>query len=443
MNEENEVSQIIGASINIDERKNMENNLLSLVEFNQKILSLSNAGLLIFDQNGFCITMNDAAKSILRISDSQDLLSKPLTELHPVHQSVWEKAWKEKLSFPEVYLPTPDGEDLWISLQSVPYYHNNKPLLLVTVADITPLKIHQQELEEKNHLIMTLLEHLPNPIIAFQENGDACFINKSFFQDFEKFLPSKENLTISDIRSLFEGEKHSLYPNSIAHITTEVNLQKNHKTYLIEQYFVGQTKTKNCRIIWFFNDISKQKASIKKLEKELHRDFFTGLYNRRGLEEILPIEWKRASREKSPLSLLMIDIDYFKNYNDSLGHPEGDKCLQEVAHLLKETCYRPGDFVFRYGGEEFLILLTNTPLDGAQIVADRIHTELKRRAIPHPASPIASTVTVSIGIISLIPSYSHWQTALKHADQALYNAKQAGRNTTRVHFTFPNSTPSS
>lgn len=162
-------------------------------------------------------------------------------------------------------------------------------------------------------------------------------------------------------------------------------------------------------------------------------DPLTSLANRRRFEEDLATEWRRCGRARQPLSVLMIDVDAFKAYNDTLGHHAGDIALRRVAAALIESIGRPGDLAARYGGEEMAIILPNTTLDGAEAVADTIHYHLCRVAIPHPANPVAPRLTVSIGIASRIPEVGCVPGLLvDEADEALYEAKHRGRNRTEV-----------
>ncbi len=170
-----------------------------------------------------------------------------------------------------------------------------------------------------------------------------------------------------------------------------------------------------------------------KLEVLSSLDGLTGLFNRRYFDDNLLKEWKQAIRTGSPLSLLIIDIDHFKNYNDHYGHLEGDDCLRKVAQSLYEALLRPVDIVARYGGEEFTAILPNTDLDGAIAVARRMMKNVAELNIPHPASPVADRVTVSIGATTMVPSLGERATALlDYADKALYEAKEFGRNALRV-----------
>jgi len=170
-----------------------------------------------------------------------------------------------------------------------------------------------------------------------------------------------------------------------------------------------------------------------KLEVLSSLDGLTGLFNRRYFDDNLKKEWKQAIRTGASLSLLIIDIDHFKNFNDHYGHLEGDDCLRKVAQALYEALLRPIDIVARYGGEEFTAILPNTDLDGAVMVARRMMKNVAELNIPHPASPVAGRVTVSIGATTMIPSIDQRATSLlDYADKALYEAKETGRNALRV-----------
>jgi len=185
------------------------------------------------------------------------------------------------------------------------------------------------------------------------------------------------------------------------------------------------------------NLANKLEVANKQLQELASLDGLTGVANRRRFDEFLNLEWRRLTREKLPLSLILCDIDFFKLYNDSYGHQKGDECLKQVAQILKETIKRPADLVARYGGEEFAIILPNTDLKGAVKVAETINAEIKARAIEHPASQINKYVTLSLGVASLIPDSDLVEEKLiALADRALYQAKLEGRD--RVIFSQTN-----
>jgi len=167
----------------------------------------------------------------------------------------------------------------------------------------------------------------------------------------------------------------------------------------------------------------------EQLSRLSHEDSLTGLPNRRAFDTRLQQEIASARREQQPLTLVLCDIDHFKAYNDSLGHVEGDACLQRVGRLLQQTCRRPRDSAARYGGEEFALILPGTPRSGAMIFARAVLRALSLSAPEHPASPLAPHVTISGGITTCTPDDSTTvEGLLRRADDALYTAKSRGRN---------------
>ncbi len=173
-------------------------------------------------------------------------------------------------------------------------------------------------------------------------------------------------------------------------------------------------------------ELKRQRDLLARLS---HLDGLTGIPNRRALDEALGREWRRGSRSLKPLALLMMDIDYFKAYNDSCGHLAGDDCLRAVAQSLKVPMGRAADFVGRYGGEEFLAILPETDEAGALVVAQEILEGVAGLNIAHPASLIGERITVSIGFATAVAHREHQPDCLlQAADKALYQAKQEGRN---------------
>ncbi|ASC69796.1 hypothetical protein XM38_007250 [Halomicronema hongdechloris C2206] len=158
-------------------------------------------------------------------------------------------------------------------------------------------------------------------------------------------------------------------------------------------------------------------------------DGLTQVANRRRFDTYLQREWGRLAREQGPLSLILCDIDYFKLYNDTYGHPTGDVCLVRIAQVLDQVAKRPADLVARYGGEEFALVLPQTNQSGAIQVAETIQAAIAQLQIPHETSPIAQHITLSLGIACAIPTpEKSAQSLIEQADQALYIAKQQGRD---------------
>ena len=174
-------------------------------------------------------------------------------------------------------------------------------------------------------------------------------------------------------------------------------------------------------------------ALTRKFELLSNQDGLTGVPNRRCFDGVLRKEWLRARREGSPLSALMIDIDHFKAFNDTYGHLQGDLCLRRVAEAIEAALKRPGDFVARFGGEEFVALLPHTDLAGALSMAGLIRANVRAAAIDHASSPVSDIVTVSIGIAGVVPTMDlEPESLLAASDAALYQAKSNGRNRVEV-----------
>jgi len=180
--------------------------------------------------------------------------------------------------------------------------------------------------------------------------------------------------------------------------------------------------------------IANMRGALARANKQLEIlssiDPLTQILNRRGLEEVLANAWQVNERQKGELSILMVDIDFFKPYNDNYGHPQGDKCLKQVSDSLSETLNRSTDTLARYGGEEFIVVLPFTPKDGARFKAKELNLSLLSKKIKHEYSSVLPYVTISIGIATKCASdnIANVSELIKNADIALYQAKEQGRN---------------
>ena len=176
---------------------------------------------------------------------------------------------------------------------------------------------------------------------------------------------------------------------------------------------------------------------VVKLQRDiLHsiamQDGLTGVANRRRFDEQAQLHWRQGRRDKKPLSLILIDIDHFKQYNDHYGHLAGDKALRDVAHALRSALQRPHDSLSRYGGEEFACLLPDTDNGGATLLAQRLLDSVRALKIPHAMSSAGEHLTISAGVATLLPdSTSGIENLLNIADEQLYRAKHDGRNCAR------------
>ncbi len=180
-------------------------------------------------------------------------------------------------------------------------------------------------------------------------------------------------------------------------------------------------------------ELEELQQQLEETNEQLHllsiTDGLTGLYNKRQFNDMLADEWSRSRRHQSPLSLIILDIDHFKGYNDTYGHAMGDDCLRKVALTIAATVKRDQDKVARVGGEEFAIILPDTDQEGADLISERVRRCIEDMEIPHEESGVAKYLTTSIGSSSTVPDNAHKvRELITTADSALYDAKACGRN---------------
>ena len=198
------------------------------------------------------------------------------------------------------------------------------------------------------------------------------------------------------------------------------------RSFLKLKHEMDERKAREQELLEVTNKLTRANNTLKKLS---YIDGLTGVGNRRYFDELYAKEWGRARRESCDISLIILDVDFFKMYNDRYGHQAGDECLKKIAQKISDLLKRPVDFVARYGGEEFAIVLPHTDSPGAVFVAEAIRRGLAGLAIDHEDSKISDVITVSMGIGSLIPTRG--QSAddfLQSVDGVLYEAKKNGRN---------------
>lgn len=233
---------------------------------------------------------------------------------------------------------------------------------------------------------------------------------------------------------LFEG----LFESFVQVVETCTVLEQEHyyDSYALKAWFHIVAVKLGDGFAMTFRDISDRKQieiTLKnanlRLAHQANIDSLTQIANRRRFDEYITQEWSRCAREREYLSLILCDVDYFKAYNDSYGHQAGDSCLYEVAKAIERGVKRAADLAFRYGGEEFAIVLPHTQGQGAIKVAEDIQQQIQSLQIPHDTSEIGETVTMSLGVSSIIPNTKYSPHILiSAADNALYDAKLKGRN---------------
>lgn len=193
-------------------------------------------------------------------------------------------------------------------------------------------------------------------------------------------------------------------------------------------------------LIGFMFDISERKKTEeqlltlqKQLEEYSYKDGLTGVANRRMFDSVLATEWANAQRTLQPLSLILLDIDHFKQFNDHYGHIQGDDCLKSVGQALSLAASRPRDFLGRFGGEEFVLVLPETDEAAARHIAERCRQQVRQQRIPHERSAVSSMLTISLGVGTIVPgAHDRPLDFLNAVDKLLYQAKQLGRDRSQV-----------
>ena len=306
---------------------------------------------------------------------------------------------------------------------------------------------------EFRHLIIEAIHAVSlDGILAVDEHENVVACNRRFGEFCGVKLPEKlpgvngEDFTFPDAELLAQMAENTKNPEIFINRIKELYANPNEDDHCQIELKDGRTLERYTTVlrsnvgrymgrVWFFRDISRHKLNEQRLQDAYHAvetlaitDALTGLANRRRFDQYLAAEWRRGLRDNYPLSLLLIDADLFKSYNDQYGHLNGDACLQQIAEVAQLTATRSVDLVARFGGEEFAVILPKTPVDGAVDVAKTISENLRARKIPHAGSP-TGIMTLSIGCATVSPQAGAnpaWLIEL--ADQALYRAKRSGRN---------------
>jgi len=254
-------------------------------------------------------------------------------------------------------------------------------------------------------IFMTALSDTTSKIKGF-ELGSVDYVTKPFHHE-EVLARINTHLTLRKLQQQLE--------------TQNAELQTKHEL----------TLQLNAQLQYEIDERQKIEEALRQANEELQRlatmDGLTQIPNRRRFEEYLQQEWRRTVREQTPMSLILCDIDYFKSYNDTYGHQAGDECLYQIAQGIYRALRRPMDLAARYGGEEFVIILPNTPPEGAIHVANNIRDSVLELKIRHNQSPVSEHVTLSMGIASTYQAFSP-EALISIADHALYEAKKRGRN---------------
>lgn len=303
----------------------------------------------------------------------------------------------------------------------------------------------QTELAESELLFRTLLTSLHDGILLVNDTGRIEYANEqlcklfSLDQEAESLAGLRVTEIVEQISSMYDDPAatvarwNKIVAIDLPRIGEEISL-KNGRT-LLRDYIPFKYADGRLGRVWHVRDVTALRNAQAQLIDANHKlevlsttDGLTGLANRRQFDQVLLKEWSRCQRQEQSLALILLDVDWFKNYNDQYGHQAGDHCLIAVARVLQSKARRASDLAARYGGEEFALIAPETDLDAALALAESVRTEVRSLELAHEKSPLG-VITISLGVAAFIPNHNASPDALLlAADQALYQAKNHGRD---------------
>ena len=453
---------IYTVSVVLENRRSIERRLEKIVSQHDLVTENSRDLIILKDLDGNRTYVSAAVESLLGWTPDEfrELKTPFLDLLHPQDRAkgdaiVGQLSAGVEVPAVEWRVKHRNGDYIWVeaSLRLVRDPKTRAPTgVLNLVRDITERKRGEESRAFQHSVIRAIYQVSLEGILVVNSEGDVVSYNKRF-TDLWKIaaadIPADlhgESLDMPDDRLLpavasrvmhpgpFLKRVHELYADPDATDQCEI-LLKDGRT--LERYSTRVLSDDGQYLgrVWFFRDISRRKIAEEKLqdaytavEALAATDALTGLANRRRFDEALNGEWRRGLRDGRPLSLLMIDVDLFKSYNDNYGHPQGDSCLKQIAEVAMDVASRPGDLVARFGGEEFAAILPNTDAAGASQLGRAICESMRARILPHSSNPLG-IVTVSVGCATMVPTFEMQAVNLiELADEALYKAKHQGRN---------------
>jgi len=311
-----------------------------------------------------------------------------------------------------------------------------KPNFVVMANDISEAKKKDEETQEAKDRYQTLFDLSPVGILLIDPATQKAFeFNHTAHQQLGYTAKEFAKLRVGDYETIETSEEVASKISQFK-LGEKISFATQHKTKKGEirdvRVFVQLVKLSGRPALFsVFQDITELKQYERALEEYAYIDPLTQIANRRQFDQTFENEWRRSERNHTPLSLIMIDIDFFKVYNDILGHQAGDTCLQQIAKTIHTSASRAGELTARYGGEEFVVLLPNNDIASAEKMAETIRHNIAALKLPHPDSDISNYVTISAGysVVDFVnKTIDSRSQLLKQADDALYKAKKAGRN---------------
>ena len=408
----------------------------------------------IKDLDGKFIAANPATADLMRAADEKALIGKsdfdfyPKEAAHKFHEDEQAVLRSGKSVTIEQEFDHGDGVPIWLSTLKAPLTdYKGKIIGLITHnRDITERKQLENQLAASRVQLTDALAHMADGLVMYDPTGRMLLCNEQYRAMFPRTadvrVPGAQHRDI--LRAAVDRGEEIIAAEAVEDWIDDViaaqGVASNREIQMADGRWldVRTRPTDDGGRLSVFSDITVAKRAAAellavnaKLDDLAHRDGLTDLSTRRAFDESLEREFGRSRRSRSPLSLLLIDVDWFKRFNDAYGHPAGDECLRAVARCIQATARRPTDLAARYGGEEFAIILSETDARGAFVIAETLKAAVRDLQLEHNGSE-KKIVTVSIGVATYEGSGDlEISKFVRRADEALYGAKAAGRD--RVH----------
>jgi diguanylate cyclase (GGDEF)-like protein/PAS domain S-box-containing protein len=418
-----------------------------LNELHSQIVSALPDALSVKDLEGRFLIANDPTAILMGATDGVAMVGKTDFDYYKPEEAAL--FWKQEQEFLADPIPVVleqqfnrNGRTYWLSTVKAPYRDERGKLkgIVSHTSDVTAQKALQTELISTQVLLETAMGEMADGLAMFDREGRLVMWNRRYVE----FFPyvdegSCQGHTLAELLSAGVLRGDIKIPTNVSPLAwVEEEVERSQSAQLSDlRLSDGRWVSKSTRLLadggWvtIYSDISDRKAAIQQLERLASKDGLTELANRRIFDRSLEVVFQESRDTLKELSLLLIDVDHFKAYNDTYGHPAGDEALRRIANVLQSGCRGEMDLAARYGGEEFVIVLPDCSHDEAHEVAARLAAAVRMLEIPHMGSS-KGRVTVSVGLATTDELMIDCQQLLKGCDEALYAAKSAGRDKVRA-----------
>ncbi|WP_052404865.1 diguanylate cyclase domain-containing protein [Bacillus rubiinfantis] len=395
--------------------------------------------------DGMILYASPSHESMMNIKVSEFEGTYPLSYFHPEDRARFVNQFQQMINHKgslQADVRWNVGDDCFhLEMRGKPVVEENGEIhkIVMVARNITERVMMEEKVKQTSARLEALISHLPYGILAEDNEGKLILINERFIEMFHFPAIFKEYYGIKPYDSHLEGNdifvEEERYKQRSEEIIAKRQIVSGEEWELKDGRVVSRdaipifVNQQFNGFLWQFKDITEQKKVEKHLKEASFLDGLTKIYNRRFFDEALGREWQRCARNASALTLIMFDIDYFKKYNDTYGHLEGDACLISVAKKVQDTVKCSSDVVCRYGGEEFVIILPAANQAIGTKLAEKIRDAIESLHIPHSLSTVSPYVTSSLGVATIIPTpASTPEELIRMADLALYTSKKLGRN---------------